>query len=172
MSEHLHHRSAFDQPAVSDRLQYRDVRQLALDLLASHGLQDWSFAFNWRKRSLGLCLYRLRRIELSVHFVERNDRVEIVDTILHEIAHALVGPQHGHNTTWKRKCLEIGARPERCGDAAMPEGRWQAACTGCGQQFRRHRRPKRIRGWFCLKCGPDAGKLVWSTPSASLPDEL
>jgi hypothetical protein len=47
--------------------------------------------------------------------VDRNGAEEIVDTILHEIAHALVGPRHGHDTVWKAKCTDIGARPERCG---------------------------------------------------------
>lgn len=148
-------------PQSTDRLQFREVRQLALELLARHGLFDWSFTFNWRKRTMGLCLYHVRRIELSVHFVERNGRTEIVDTILHEIAHALVGPEHGHGATWKQKCIEIGARPERCGNVPMPEGRWQAGCNNCGQQFQRHRRPKHSKRWYCMKCGPDAGKLVW-----------
>jgi predicted SprT family Zn-dependent metalloprotease len=143
-------------------MQFRQVRDLAVELLTVHGLRDWSFAFNWRKRSMGLCVFPHRRIELSVYFVERNDHAEILDTILHEIAHALVGSEHGHDEVWKRKCLEIGARPERCSDAEMPEGKWRASCQGCGNVFQRHRRPKRTRGWFCQVCGPDQGGLIWS----------
>jgi len=148
-----------------DRLQYRDVRRLALEQLASHGLHLWSFAFNWRKRSMGLCVYQDRRIELSVHFVKRHNNAEILDTILHEIAHALVGHGHGHDAVWKRKCAEIGAKPVRCGQADMPEGRWQAVCKTCAQQFHRHRRPKRTTGWFCQVCGTERGKLVWRQQS-------
>jgi predicted SprT family Zn-dependent metalloprotease len=163
------HRGSTERLASTNgRLQFREVRKLALDLLAQHGLRDWSFAFNWRKRSMGLCVFKNRRIELSVYFVERNNYEEILDTILHEIAHALVGPSHGHDGVWKRKCLEIGARPVRCGDAVMPQGRWHAACKRCGKQFHRHRRPKRIKGWFCQECGPEAGKLVWREQSGNL----
>ena len=45
----------------------RDVYQKALDLLAAHGLHDWSFAFNRRKQSMGLCVYHRRTIELTEH---------------------------------------------------------------------------------------------------------
>jgi predicted SprT family Zn-dependent metalloprotease len=110
---------------------------------------------------MGLCVYHRCTIEQSIHFVERNSADEIRDTILHEIAHALVGPGHGHDAVWKRKCVEIGARPERCGDADMPAGSWQSRCGHCGKDFHRHKRPKRARGWFCRDCGPERGKLVW-----------
>lgn len=143
----------------SDRIQ--QVRVLARDLLTLHGLPEWTFAFNRRKRALGLCVYRRRTIELSIHFVLRNTREEIVDTVLHEIAHALVGPNHGHDAVWRKKCLEIGARPLRCGQAAMPAGRWRARCGQCGLDFHRYRKPKNARGWFCKGCGPEKGGLVW-----------
>jgi predicted SprT family Zn-dependent metalloprotease len=138
-----------------------EVRKLALELLASHNLHSWSFAFNRRKQALGLCVYHRRTIELSVYLVKRNSHEEILDTILHEIAHALVGPGHGHDEVWKRKCIEIGAKPIRCGTADMPKGCWLSHCNGCGRQFHRHRKPKRVKGWFCRECGPDLGKLLW-----------
>ena len=95
---------------------------------------------------MGLCHYVAKTIELSIHFVDHNGPEEIRDTILHEIAHALVGAGHGHNATWKKKCVEIGAKPQRCGQADMPQGRWRAACGGCGEVFHRHRKPKRLGG--------------------------
>lgn len=146
--------------------RYQEVRRLALELLAQHGLKNWSFAYNRRKQALGLCVYHRQRIELSIHFVERNSPEEILDTILHEIAHALVGPGHGHDRVWKRKCKEIGARPSRCGQAEMPAGRWQARCSACGKKFDRHRRPQSLRGWYCRSCGPDQGTLRWQKQAA------
>jgi predicted SprT family Zn-dependent metalloprotease len=143
-----------------------EVRRLALQLMETHGLHNWSFAYNRRKRSLGLCVYERRAIELSRYFVERNEHAEVLDTILHEIAHALVGPGHAHDAVWKRKCREIGARPARCGDAEMPAGRWKACCGSCGQTFERHRKPQGMRGWFCIGCGPQRGKLSWQQASA------
>src|SRR4051794_40057748 len=89
------------------------VRQLALERMTQHGLHGWSFAFNRRKRAMGLCRYSRKTIELSIYLVDRNGFEEILDTILHEIAHALVGPCHGHDAVWKAKCREVGAKPQR-----------------------------------------------------------
>ncbi len=141
---------------------------IAVELMQKHGLQGWCFAFNKNLRRAGVCFYpfggKPGRIELSVHYVELNDEDEIRDTILHEIAHALVGLNHGHDGVWKAKCVEIGARPERCyaGDGNMPKGRWQAHCGGCEKKFYRHRRPKRLNGWHCTPCGPAHGAIVWA----------
>jgi predicted SprT family Zn-dependent metalloprotease len=151
---------------IAERYARRNqARQLALELLARHGLHDWHFAYNRRKQCLGLCRYSLKTIELSSYFVDRNDPAAILDTILHEIAHALVGPAHGHDAVWRAKCREIGAVPRRCGVAEMPRGRWQARCDACGQEYSRHRKPKHLQGWFCRRCGAERGKLVWrATP--------
>ena len=94
--------------------------------MAQHGLLGWVFKFNRRKRQMGICFYphqgRPGRIELSIYFVEKNSEEEIRDTILHEIAHALVGPKHAHDAVWRAKYIEIGAVPKRCGRAECLSG--------------------------------------------------
>lgn len=146
--------------AAEDRLAR--VEALARRLLTAYGLSRWSFAFNRRRRDMGLCLEGPRQIQLSEHFVLLNGDELVRDTLLHEIAHALVGTAHGHDAAWKAKCVEVGARPERVSyEAAMPDGRWQAHCSGCGLVHHRHRKPKHLRGWWCRHCGPDRGRLTW-----------
>ncbi|MFO0800022.1 MAG: SprT-like domain-containing protein [Gemmataceae bacterium] len=144
-----------------------EAKSVATQLMAQHGLADWQFGFNTNKRRAGVCRYPTRtrpgRIELSKHYVLRNPADEVRDTILHEIAHALVGHGHGHDEVWKAKCVEVGARPERCygEEVEMPKGRWRATCGGCGREHDRHRRPKRMTGWHCRECGKERGALVW-----------
>lgn len=143
------------------------IRAEARQLLDSHGLSDWEFGFNANVRRAGVCFYPYRgepgRIELSVHFAEKNSDKEVRDTLLHELAHALVGPGHGHDAVWRAKCRVIGAPTEACyGDEVeMPRGRWRAVCGCCAREFDRHRRPARADGWYCRPCGTDRGKLVW-----------
>ena len=92
-------------------------------MLTAFGLHDWTFRFNRRRRALGLCCFHRSTIEMSAHLVLLNGSTELRDTLLHEIVHALVGPGHGHDAVWKQKCVEVGARPRRCGQARMPPGR-------------------------------------------------
>jgi predicted SprT family Zn-dependent metalloprotease len=140
-----------------------DARELALQLLAVHGLRGWSFGWNRRKRSLGLCRYADRRIELSLYFVPANSVEPVRETILHEIAHALAGEDAGHGPRWKAVCLRVGCKPERCdnGTAIMPRGGWNAQCPGCGKTYSRHRRPHKHARYWCRQCGPAVGVVVF-----------
>jgi predicted SprT family Zn-dependent metalloprotease len=135
---------------------------LASELLAAHGLHGWSFRFNRSKVNMGICKYGLRTIELSAHFVERNSDEAILDTLLHEVAHALAGRAAGHGPLWQAMCRRVGAKAERLSfEAVMPLGRWRAVCGGCGMLHHRHRRPKHMVGWWCCRCGPERGRLSW-----------
>lgn len=141
--------------------------KLAQTLMRDHGLVDWSFRFNTAKRQLGVCRYATRRIELSRHFVAANGEPAVRDTVLHEIAHALAGPEAGHGERWKAQCRRLGCAPERLDrEAVMPRGRWRARCAGCGQSFHRHRRPMRGRTYACRRCGPERGRLRFEQGAA------
>lgn len=85
------------------------ARVLAGDLLRRHPeLSDWRVTFSRRsRRTLGLCRHRHKVIQLSVPFVRLNDAGEVRDVTLHEVAHALVGPGHGHGEAWKAMARRV-----------------------------------------------------------------
>ena len=56
----------------------------------------------------------MQQVELSVSFVLRATWSDVRDTILHEIAHAIVGPGHGHDAVWQTAERRIGCTPKRC----------------------------------------------------------
>ena len=140
-----------------------EVERLAHRLLARHkagsGLDpDWSFGFDLSTARAGVCRYDDRRIDLSVSYCLRATRAEIEDTLLHEIAHAIVGHRHHHDTVWKAAARAIGCTAERCHDVNHTPPRWLGEC-GCGKQWRRQRLSRRLRhGARCRKCG---GEIRW-----------
>jgi predicted SprT family Zn-dependent metalloprotease len=145
-----------------DKLAPSEAREMALVLMHKHGLGDWRFAFNRAKRTMGLCRHSDRRIELSIYFVLANDYSTVRDCILHEIAHGIAGLAAGHGPKWRRICQRIGAKPERCGDAQMPDGTWWAECPACRRRYTRHRRPRRTLRYSCGDCGWELGKLKFA----------
>ncbi len=165
-----------DRPAADDVVFFYDMdfnaaAALAKSLIAEHKLRGWVFVYNRGKRTLGLCDYTRKRIELSMYFVAHNDEPAVCDTVLHEIAHALAGEKAGHGPKWKAVCKRIGAVPKRLDrEAVMPKGHWAATCPGCGDVHRRFRRPLLGRNYFCRSCGPNLGVLRFGIPSLSSVD--
>lgn len=127
------------------------AQKLALELMETHKLTGFSFGFDRSKDRFGRCNYRSRTITLSKYLVSLNDESEVKDTILHEIAHALVPIGSHHNRVWKAKAKEIGARPERCGSERVirPSGRYVAVCSHCKKVYNMHRRLQRQYSCTC-----------------------
>lgn len=124
-------------------------------LMMKHGLTDWTFGFHNKKTIGGNCYGVKKHIALSRHYVT-NTKVtdsQIVDTILHEIAHALVGREHGHDEVWRQKAKEIGSLGERCLAARFTQEQWIVYCP-CGRvHVGRHRVQKRLLKKCCQVCG-------------------
>ena len=114
-------------------------------------LGGWVFRLDRSRSRFGCCDSRRHVISLSKALTLLNPAKEVLDTIRHEIAHALVGPEHGHDRIWKRMCMVVGARPSRCYDSqnvAAVRARWLAVCPSCGGSSPRHKR----RTAACGKC--------------------
>ena len=149
--------------------RFIDIVRLAKSLMNDHGIGHWRFGFDRSCTCYGSCWHISKKITLSKYFCANlnNDIVNIKDTILHEIAHALmqeryphIHPDHGY--IWKKIAREIGCRPERTSDKGiMPKGKYQGFCPQCGDLdvYRHKLGPAMKEGRYrCSKC---RSKIVW-----------
>ncbi len=140
-----------------------DAHNLAQTLINEHGLTDWRVRFDQARQRCGACHFQSKEISLSKHFVRLNDAEELRLTVLHEIAHALAGPNTGHGKRWQRVALKIGATGQTTNASAqMPDPRWGLRCTLCTQIVaRRHRRSLNLALVRCGVCKTPTAKLQW-----------
>jgi predicted SprT family Zn-dependent metalloprotease len=127
--------------------------RMARELVASHGLTGWRVQLDNAKRRAGVCRFDERVIGLSGPLTDLHSEADVRDTVLHEIAHALVGPAHGHDRVWRATAQRIGCSGKRCVDAESPRvsGAWIGTCPA-GHVKDRHRRPERVMS--CARCSP------------------
>lgn len=141
-----------------------EARTMARALMDEHGLADWQLVLDRAKKRAGVCRASTSTIGLSAPLTLLHTREQVRDTVLHEIAHALVGPAHGHDAVWRAKAVEIGCTGQRTVDADAPqvEGPWRGECPR-GHAYTRHRRPGRVMS--CLACSPEfdaTAVLTWT----------
>lgn len=142
-----------------------EAEEVARLLMAQYGLSDWKFEFDHAKTRCGSCDWDKQVISLSRYFVRMNDQSEIQETVRHEIAHALAGPNTGHGAKWRAIARSIGAIPKPYADIgiSLPKERWALVCENCKQTLLlRHRRSLDTKWRYCVACGPNLGKLSWA----------
>ena len=156
-------------------MEAREALRLARALLREHGLEEWQVTLDRAKTRAGSCRFHTRTITLSRALTELHSEAEVRETILHEIAHALVGPEHGHDAIWRAQAKKIGSTGARCVDPRAPRVRadWQGRCPA-GHSTGRHRAP--TAPMSCARCSPtfSAAHLIeWTYRGspASMPPE-
>lgn len=130
---------------------------VGLGYLHKYGLlqKGWKFTFDHAKVRAGVCRYRKKTISIAANLVENAPHEEVIDTIKHEIAHALVPPGNGHNEVWRQMALAIGCNGERCHSLQFSQHKYVQKCAnGCWQR-EVHRRRK---GLICRFC---RGKVIY-----------
>jgi SprT-like family len=145
-------------------MDLRSAMSLAEELRAAHGLVGWRICLDRAKTRAGLCDHRDKVIALSGYLMQLYSPDQVRDTILHEVAHALAGPQHHHDDVWRQTALRLGCSATRCvpPDAPRTATPWVGEC-GSGHSVGAHRQPQRVR--LCSQCPNDpalGNVLTWT----------
>ena len=131
------------------------VKMLADKLLDEHGLieKGWRFSFDRAKRRAGSCKFSKKEITIAKAYAEQQEGIEIRNTILHEIAHALVGSQHGHSQIWRKKAKEIGCDASRCHHIVFSKPKYVLTCYNrCFEVSRYRVNQSFMQSKICSKC--------------------
>ncbi len=142
----------------------QQVQDHAAQLLERH-LNTGTLATRWRFRfetttgRAGICRHDTRTIAFSVSYVLRASWDDIRDTLLHEIAHAIVGPGHGHDAVWQTTVRRIGCTARRCSTVTHSLKRWIGECPRCRDRWFRQRLTARVRQRsICPRC---RSRIAW-----------
>jgi len=144
-------------------LELEIVKQLAEAELAKQNLFDWKFKFDNSKRRFGLCSFSTKTISLSRTLALLNSEIDIIDTIKHEVAHAIVGSGNGHNHIWKKKAVELGCSEKRCYESKFvqkPKGIYIYECSNCKQRIERFKQSQ--KDCACATCCRKFNNNKWS----------
>lgn len=132
----------------------KEFGELCRAEMAKWSLTEWEYGYRNFKRKLGLCVHHEKVLYFSLPFVDNNPVELLLDTIRHEIGHALVGPGYGHGPEWKRLAPHVGYIPKRCADSdslVLPPKPWVINCN-CPIKPGWYRRPRGY-SYQCNRCG-------------------
>lgn len=129
------------------------VRAWAESLIVVHLDASWTFGFDNAKRRAGQCDYRRKRLTVSRYLAARHGDDENHQTLLHEVAHAIVGPEAAHGPRWRLAARELGyvGGVTHHGETATELAPWVGLCPA-GHVAYRYRRPSRATS--CATCAP------------------
>lgn len=163
--------ATLEAPTVMDKHTMETMARAAMN---AHGLRHWKLHIGTARQQAGSCNGRTNTIMLSHLLMKGWPVEEVMDTILHEIAHALTPRDKGHGDKWRAKCVEIGAKPDRTYDGSLARearaadpalmGKWLQSCECNDDRGRAHRRRKNTR-WSA--CGHDVLYRLEGEPASA-----
>ncbi len=136
---------------------FDEIIEVAERLIAEH-LADkkwvWTFYFDNALKRVGACHHDTKRISVSRHYVAIAELDDVEQTLLHEVAHAMVGKKHNHSQHWLDTARSIGYTGWVRHEGASPTHlyRWRGTCPN-GHEVMRFRRPRNMNV-SCTLCHP------------------
>ena len=147
---------------TKDRPNFNLVKiQTMLELLQmQRGAKEFQLRVSLKKtKVLGTCSYRNKEIIISAYL----DDTKAMNTLKHEFAHALAGPNTGHGPRWVAKCHLLGIPAVRCAPqsaiayAPLENQKFHIYTCQCSE----HKRKRRIGvNKHCLRCNMDVSKMA------------
>jgi predicted SprT family Zn-dependent metalloprotease len=135
-------------------------------LLTEYNLDGWSIDIRKLKNYWGYCNYRKKTITLADRLLKFGSDDSFMDTVIHEIAHALTPVDKGHGVEWQTKTASMGGNPSRTGShPEVPNTYlWRGECSGCGRVVHKHRLSENHRlGYiYHMACGPSTEYTNWT----------
>lgn len=148
-----------------------EVSILARRIMNDHGLGHVPFQFDNAKARFGVCKFRGRsgtwvpiQIALSQHLVRVNTLERCLETVLHEVAHALAGHEAGHGPAWRRQARALGIEPRRCGtheDTVVPPAPHNGMCAQCSTTRPIGTRQRAPRANTTYRCPKHSVEVEW-----------
>ena len=142
-------------------MKLEKARNIALKLMRQHGVSDYTFKWDRAVRRFGCHNGRLKTLSLSRPMTEHeSNEKRVINTILHEIAHALDYRKRGksnHDSEWKRVAVSIGCSGETCSSVSGVDKsqfmKWVATCPSCEREVYYARKTKvdKACGGCCKK---------------------
>jgi hypothetical protein len=131
----------------TDKLQQATF--LAAGMMSEHGLGDWHLRRKPVTSYAAQTTHRDTTITISTRFVTIATKAEFIGVMYHEIAHALVGVQNGHNEMFKAKYYELTGKHDYSGYASVFNiKKYLTECPECGTIGTRNSMEPR----FCRSC--------------------
>lgn len=132
-------------------------------------LQSWQLLFDKAKTRAGACRLDEKQIVLSLWHIKNNPETIVLDTLLHEFAHAIAYQLYkdtAHGKRWKAIAKKIGASPKARGNFCLPQSPWVLVyfCAQKGQLEKvadRYRRNKKIKHYHLTGRPETQGALYY-----------
>lgn len=143
-------------------MELDDAKALAIELMTEHKIYPkWVFRFDNSKRRFGQARSvkvrgrYLNEITMSRHLTLAGSDFSVKDTILHEIAHVLVGLEHMHDAKWRKKAIAIGCSADLRDidvQTVIDISPYKYHCDACKALVFYSHKPKGVGNMYCEKC--------------------